>query len=136
HGGGHRGVSPVVDMVGGLSDPLGWWSSGEGQRMKLDGQAALVTGGGSGIGAATASLLALGVCKVALLDINDTAAKSHAGAIGGIAIRCDVADAASAEAAMAAARQAHGPARILINCAGVGTAGRVLGRDGPLKLDA
>jgi NAD(P)-dependent dehydrogenase (short-subunit alcohol dehydrogenase family) len=80
--------------------------------------------------------LAAGGCKVALLDINDAAAKVHAAAIGGVAIRCDVSDAASAEAAMAGARAAHGPARILINCAGIGTAGRVVGRDGPMKLEA
>ena len=104
--------------------------------MKLDGQAAIVTGGGSGLGFATASLLAAGGCKVALLDINEAAASSQAAAIGGVGIRCDVADAASAEAAMAAARAAHGPARILVNCAGVGTAGRVVGRDGPMKLEA
>jgi NAD(P)-dependent dehydrogenase (short-subunit alcohol dehydrogenase family) len=104
--------------------------------MKLHGQAAIVTGGGSGLGAATASALSASGCKVALFDINDTAAKAHAEAIGGIAIRCDVSDAASAEAAIATARAAHGPSRVLINCAGIGTAGRVLGRDGPLKLDA
>ena len=104
--------------------------------MRLDGQAAIVTGGGSGLGAATASVLSAGGCRVALFDINDTAAKAHAETIGGIAVRCDVSDAASAEAAMAAARAAHGPARILINCAGIGVAGRVVGRDGPMKLDA
>ena len=104
--------------------------------MKLDGQAAVVTGGGSGLGAATASLLARQGCKVALIDINEAAAKAHAAAIGGVGIRCDVSDAASAEAAMAAARDAHGPARVLVNCAGIGTAGRVIGRDGPMKLEA
>ena len=104
--------------------------------MKMDGQAAVVTGGGSGLGAATASLLAAGGCKVALLDINETAAKAHAATIGGVGIRCDVADSASAESAMAAARVAHGPARILVNCAGIGTAGRVVGRDGPMPLAA
>ncbi|MGD0432585.1 MAG: SDR family NAD(P)-dependent oxidoreductase [Acetobacteraceae bacterium] len=104
--------------------------------MRLDGQVAIVTGGGSGLGSATASLLASSGCKVALLDINEAAAKSHAATIGGIGIKCDVSDAASAEAAMAAARGAHGPARVLINCAGIGAAGRVVGRDGPLKLEA
>jgi NAD(P)-dependent dehydrogenase (short-subunit alcohol dehydrogenase family) len=104
--------------------------------MKLHGQAAIVTGGGSGLGAATATALSASGCKVALLDINDTVAKAHAERIGAIAIRCDVSDAASAVAAIASARDAHGPARVLINCAGVGTAGRVIGRDGPLKLDA
>ena len=51
-------------------------------------------------------------------------------------MRCDVADAASGETAFAAAAAAHGPVRILINCAGIGTAGRIVGRDGPLKLEA
>ena len=104
--------------------------------MKMLGMAAVVTGGGSGLGAATASLLAIGGCGVSLLDINEAAARTHAAAIRGLAIRCDVADAGSAEVAMAAAEAAHGPVRILINCAGIGTAGRVVGRDGPLALDA
>src|SRR3984957_7257289 len=104
--------------------------------MNLDGQAAVVTGGGSGLGAATATFLARGGCKVALLDINDAAAKAHAETIGGVGIRCDVSDAASAEAAMAEARAAHGPGRILVNCAGIGTAGRVVGRAGPMRLEA
>ena len=104
--------------------------------MKVDGQAAVVTGGGSGLGAATAAALSAAGCKVALFDINDVAAQAHAAAIGGIAVRCDVADPASAEAAMAAAHAAHGPARVLINCAGIGVAGRVLGRDGPMRLEA
>ena len=104
--------------------------------MKLEGQPAIVTGGGSGLGFATASRLAAGGCKVALLDINDTAAKNQAAAIGGVGIHCDVSDAGSAEAAVAAAREAHGPVRILVNCAGIGTAGRVVGRDGPMKLEA
>lgn len=104
--------------------------------MELNGQAAIVTGGGSGLGAAAAVLLAAQGCKVALFDINEVAAKAHAATIGGIGIRCDVSDSASAEAAMAASRAAHGPARVLINCAGVGTAGRVVGREGPMKLEA
>jgi len=104
--------------------------------MQIDGLTALVTGGGSGLGAATAAHLADLGCKVAVVDINRTAAEAHAAAIGGIGIGCDVADAASGEAAFAAARAAHGPVRILVNCAGIGTAGRIVGRDGPMKLDA
>ncbi len=104
--------------------------------MRLDGQAAIVTGGASGLGAATAQRLAAGGCRVALLDINQSAAEAHARHIGGIGIACDVADAASAEAAVAKARDAHGPARLLVNCAGVGTAGRIVGRDGPIQLAA
>jgi NAD(P)-dependent dehydrogenase (short-subunit alcohol dehydrogenase family) len=104
--------------------------------MRLDGQAAIITGGGSGLGAATAEHLARAGCRVAVLDINEAAAKTSAERIGGIGIACDVADAASAEAAVAAARTAHGPARLLVNCAGVGTAGRIVGRDGPMQLAA
>ena len=104
--------------------------------MRLDGQAAIVTGGASGLGAATAQRLAAGGCRVALLDINQSAAEAHAHHIGGIGIACDVADAVSAETAIAKARDAHGPARLLVNCAGVGTAGRIVGRDGPIQLAA
>jgi NAD(P)-dependent dehydrogenase (short-subunit alcohol dehydrogenase family) len=104
--------------------------------MQINGLAALVTGGGSGLGAATAAHLAALGCKVAVADINQAAAQTHARTIGGIGLACDVADAASAEAAFATARSAHGSLRILVNCAGVGTAGRIVGRDGPLALDA
>ncbi len=104
--------------------------------MNLQGQAAVVTGGASGLGAATAALLASRGCRVAVLDINEAAAQASAARFGGIGLACDVADGPSAEAAMAAARAAHGPVRILVNCAGVGTAGRIVGRDGPLALAA
>jgi NAD(P)-dependent dehydrogenase (short-subunit alcohol dehydrogenase family) len=104
--------------------------------MELRGQAALVTGGGSGLGAATCAALAEAGAKVAVLDRNEAAARAVAARIGGLAATCDVSDAASAEAAVAQARAAHGPARLLVNCAGVGTAGRIVGRDGPLALGA
>ena len=104
--------------------------------MRLDGQSAIVTGGASGLGAATAQRLARAGCRVAMLDINQAAAEASARRLGGIGVHCDVADAGSAEAAVAKAREAHGPARLLVNCAGVGTAGRIVGRDGPLALAA
>jgi NAD(P)-dependent dehydrogenase (short-subunit alcohol dehydrogenase family) len=104
--------------------------------MRIETHAAIVTGGGSGLGAATAQALAEAGAKVALLDINETAAASVAAEIGGHAIACDVADAASAERAVGMARAAHGAARILINCAGIGPAARIVGRDGPMALDA
>jgi NAD(P)-dependent dehydrogenase (short-subunit alcohol dehydrogenase family) len=104
--------------------------------MLLDGQAAVVTGGGSGLGAATAALLARAGARVAVLDINADAAAASAARCGGIGVACDVADSASAEAALAEARTAHGIERVLVNCAGVGTAGRIVGRDGPLALAA
>ena len=104
--------------------------------MRLDGQAAIVTGGASGLGAATAQRLAAAGCRIAVLDINEAAAGASARRFGGIGIACDVADSGSAEAAVAKARDAHGAARILVNCAGVGTAGRIVGRDGPMPLAA
>jgi NAD(P)-dependent dehydrogenase (short-subunit alcohol dehydrogenase family) len=106
------------------------------EMMQINGLAAVVTGGGSGLGAATAAHLAALGAKVACIDINQAAAEAHAASIGGVGIKCDVADASSGEAAFAAARAAHGPVRILVNCAGIGTAGRIVGRDGPMKLEA
>ena len=102
--------------------------------MQVQGHAAIITGGGSGLGAATARALKAAGAKVALLDVNEAAAKAVAAELGGVAIRCDVSDAASGEAAVAAARAAPGPARILINCAGIGVAARIVGRDGPQPL--
>jgi NAD(P)-dependent dehydrogenase (short-subunit alcohol dehydrogenase family) len=104
--------------------------------MLLRGQAAVVTGGGSGLGAATAALLARTGMRVTVLDINRDAAVASAAQCGGVGVACDVADSASAEAALADARAAHGVERVLVNCAGVGTAGRIVGRDGPLALAA
>jgi NAD(P)-dependent dehydrogenase (short-subunit alcohol dehydrogenase family) len=103
--------------------------------MQLEGQSALVTGGGSGLGAATAEALARAGCKVAVADINFANAEAVAARISGIAVACDVIDAASAEAAVAQAASAHGAARIVVNCAGIGTPGRIVGRDGPLPLE-
>jgi NAD(P)-dependent dehydrogenase (short-subunit alcohol dehydrogenase family) len=102
--------------------------------METQGVAAIVTGGGSGLGAATATALAEAGCKVAVADINVAQAEAVAARIGGLAIPCDVADAAGAEAAIARAAAAHGPARILVNCAGIATSARIIGRDGPASL--
>lgn len=103
--------------------------------MQVQGQAAIVTGGGSGLGAGTARALAAAGAKVALFDVNEEGAKKVAIEIGGIAVTCDVSDAASAEAAIVTAREAHGPARILVNCAGIAPAERIVGRNGPMPLD-
>ena len=102
--------------------------------MQLKDQAAIVTGGASGLGAATARRLAKDGAKVAVCDLNAKLAETVAAEIGGVAVTCDVADPASAEAAIAAAAKAHGPARVLINCAGIGVAKRVVGREGPMAL--
>ncbi len=103
--------------------------------MNVKGYSAIVTGGGSGMGAETGRFLARAGAKVALLDINIDGAQAVAEEIGGLALECDVADAASGEAAVAKAREAHGPARICINCAGIAPAKRIVGRDGPMPLD-
>jgi NAD(P)-dependent dehydrogenase (short-subunit alcohol dehydrogenase family) len=102
--------------------------------MDCKGHAAIVTGGGSGLGAATAAALAAAGAKVALLDVNLDGAKSVATKIGGLAVRCDVTDSDGAAAAVKEARDKHGVARILINCAGIGTPRRIVGRDGPMPL--
>ena len=103
--------------------------------MQIAGRAALVTGAGSGLGAATARLLAERGARVALLDMDIEAAKEQAKPIGGLAIACDVSDAGQAELAVAVARAEHGDAAILVNCAGIAPAGRVVGRDGPMPLE-
>jgi len=102
--------------------------------MDIAGHAAVVTGGASGLGAATARMLAEAGAKVALLDVNHKAAAEVAIDINGIAIACDVTDSASTEKALAKAAADHGVPRILINCAGVGPAKRIVGRDGPMPL--
>jgi NAD(P)-dependent dehydrogenase (short-subunit alcohol dehydrogenase family) len=103
--------------------------------METKGHAAIVTGGASGLGAATARALAAAGAKVALLDVNEKAASDVAHEIKGVAVKCDVADTASATAAINQASEAHGPARILVNCAGIGPAKRIVGRDGPMPLE-
>jgi NAD(P)-dependent dehydrogenase (short-subunit alcohol dehydrogenase family) len=103
--------------------------------MDIRGQAAIVTGGASGLGAATARMLAEAGAKVAIFDVNQKAAAEVAIDINGIAVTCDVTDSAATEKAVARAAADHGIARIVINCAGVGPAKRIVGRDGPMPLD-
>ncbi len=103
--------------------------------MKIHEQAVIVAGGGSGMGAQTARMLANAGAKVALLDINEDAVRKVASEINGIGFGCDVSDAYSVEKAVAQAREVNGPARISINCAGIAPAGRVVGRNGPMPLE-
>jgi NAD(P)-dependent dehydrogenase (short-subunit alcohol dehydrogenase family) len=93
-----------------------------------------VTGGGSGLGRATAEALAAKGARVAVFDLNPAAAEAAAKEIGGAAIVGDVADESSASKAIAKAEAAHGAARVLVNCAGIGVAKRVVGREGPHPL--
>ena len=102
--------------------------------MEIKGIAALVTGGASGMGAETARFLATCGAKVTVLDQNEHAAKRVAEEIKGLAFACNVYDAESVSAALAAATEVHGVARICINCAGIAPAKRIVGRDGPMNL--
>jgi NAD(P)-dependent dehydrogenase (short-subunit alcohol dehydrogenase family) len=103
--------------------------------MEIKGQAAIVTGGASGLGAASARALAAAGAKVAVFDLNEKGAAEVATSIKGIAVTCDVSNAQSAKAAVETASATHGPARILVNCAGIGPAKRIVGRDGPMPLE-
>ncbi len=86
---------------------------------------AVVTGGASGLGGATAAALAGKGVKVAIFDLNGDLGASHAKEIGGAFFKCDVTNEASIDAALVAARAALGVERILVNCAGIGTAKRL-----------
>lgn len=104
--------------------------------MKIEGQSALVTGGGSGLGEAVARELARQGARVAVLDVNAQAAERVAADIGGLACSADITDSASLTAALDAAQARHGVARIVMNIAGIGTARRVVGKDGtPAPLE-
>ena len=92
--------------------------------MQISGISAVVTGGGSGLGAAAARALARGGAKVALLDTNLDGARGVAKEIGGFATHCDVSDPAGAAHALDLAAEQNGAPRILVNCAGI-TVGRV-----------
>ncbi len=96
--------------------------------MDWSGQAAIVTGGASGLGAATASKLAADGLKVSIFDFNEEGGKKHAASIGGSYFRVDVSDPASIAAGLEAAKAAHGVARIVVNCAGIGGAAKTVSR--------
>jgi len=96
---------------------------------------AVVTGAASGLGAETARHLAKAGAKVTAIDIDAARVGVVGDAIGGLAIPCDVSDAAAAEAAFQRARDVHGSARILVNCVGLAHQQRILDDSGPMPLD-
>lgn len=104
--------------------------------MQINGCSALVTGAGSGLGEATARMLAARGARVAVFDRDAEKGRAVAEAIGGLACAGDVTSEADVNAALDVVTAAQGAPRIVVNCAGIGTAGRVLGRDGPLPLEA
>jgi len=103
--------------------------------MDIKGVAAVVTGGASGLGAATARALADAGAKVTVLDRDGDGAAAVANGIGGLGLNCDVADGEAVEAALDEARAAHGPCGIVVSCAGIAPARRIVGRDGPMRLE-
>jgi len=103
--------------------------------VQLDGVVALVTGGGSGLGRATAEGLAAAGARVVVLDLPASAGQEVADAVGGAFVPADVADADEVQGAVDRAAEL-GPLRVAVSCAGIGTAGRVLGRTGPFPLEA
>lgn len=102
--------------------------------MIVENTSALVTGGGSGLGKATAIRLANMGAKVAVLDVNADAAQAVADEIGGLAVAADITDEAAVKAALDQIEAAHGAARIVVNSAGIAGASRIVGRDGPHDL--
>lgn len=104
--------------------------------MEIKGLAAIVTGGASGLGGATAARLAELGAKVAIFDLNEDLGRAHAEAIGGTFFKVDVTDEDAVDNAIVEAEAMNGKARILVNCAGIGPPAKVIGRDGkaiPLK---
>jgi NAD(P)-dependent dehydrogenase (short-subunit alcohol dehydrogenase family) len=103
--------------------------------MQLKDVAVLITGGGSGLGAATARAMAAKGAKVSVLDVRKENADTVAAEIKGVALGADVTNEEQVKAAIAKAEAAHGITRVLVNCAGVGNAARTVGKTGPFPLD-
>ena len=102
--------------------------------MNLKGAAVVVTGGASGLGGATAKELASAGAKVAIFDLNEEQGEKLAKELGGVFVKCNVADEQSVIDAFAKAKEAHGPCRALINCAGIGTATKTTSKGEPHPL--
>jgi NAD(P)-dependent dehydrogenase (short-subunit alcohol dehydrogenase family) len=102
--------------------------------VQIERQCAIVTGGASGLGRATAAALVARGAGVAILDANAAAAAAAAETLGAAAVTCDVRSADSVAAALRAVKERVGAPRICVNCAGIGPAKRILGREGAIPL--
>jgi NAD(P)-dependent dehydrogenase (short-subunit alcohol dehydrogenase family) len=103
--------------------------------MQLKDVPVLITGGGSGLGAATARAMAAKGAKVSVLDVRSENAEAVAAEIKGVALGADVTNEEQVKAAIAKAEAAHGITRVLVNCAGVGNAIRTVSKTGAFPLD-
>ena len=103
--------------------------------MNINGVPAVVTGGASGLGEATARMLAAMGAKVSIFDVQIEKAQAVAEEIGGLAFSCDVTSSESAQACFSEAKEKHGPVGIAVNCAGIGVPSKILGKEGPQSLD-
>ena len=104
--------------------------------MKLSGASAIVTGGASGLGAATAEALANEGVMVAIWDLNADLGEEQAQKVGGVFCEVDVTSEASVAAAIEKSVAAHGAPRILVNCAGIAMGEKTVGKNGPHGLDS
>ena len=102
--------------------------------MNVKGQAAIVTGGASGLGGATATALAAAGAKVAIFDLQDELGAAKAKEIGGLYVKTNVADAANTEASVKTVVEKLGAPRVVVNCAGIGRAARTISKSGPHDL--
>ncbi|WP_170796548.1 SDR family NAD(P)-dependent oxidoreductase [Ruegeria sp. HKCCA5763] len=104
--------------------------------MDIEGLSAIVTGAGSGLGLATAQALSKAGARVTLLDLDEVRVKNAAAEIGALGIGCDVINSSAVEAALDLAEDRSGPIRIVVNCAGIPGGMRLVGRDGPVEMEA
>jgi NAD(P)-dependent dehydrogenase (short-subunit alcohol dehydrogenase family) len=104
--------------------------------MQLNDVAVVITGGGSGLGAATARAMAAKGARVAVLDVSKENAEALAAEVKGLALVADVTDENAVKQALELAEAKHGPARVLVNCAGIGVAIRTVSKNGPFPLEA
>jgi NAD(P)-dependent dehydrogenase (short-subunit alcohol dehydrogenase family) len=114
---------------------FGWSDIGARDMMDLNGVTALVTGAGSGMGAATAKALAKRGARVAVVDLNLESAQKTADSIKGLALSADVSSGESVEAALQQVVDELGVPRVVVSCAGIAAASRIVGREGPHELD-
>jgi len=114
---------------------FGWNDIGARDMMDLNGVTVLVTGAGSGMGAATAKALAKRGARVAVVDLNLESAQQTADLIKGLALSADVSSGESVEAALQQVVDELGAPRVVVSCAGIAAASRIVGREGPHELD-